>query len=59
MTNFGSTMPLHMTLTILMLDGYERRDVPARSAAVKVHQLQKNATIWGSNSLIASNSLMK
>jgi hypothetical protein len=46
-------MPLHMTLTILRLDGYDSREVPARSAAVKVHQLQKNATIWGLNSLIA------
>jgi hypothetical protein len=37
---------------ILMLGGYDNREVPARSAAVYVHQLQKNATIVGSNSLI-------
>ncbi len=30
-----------------MFDAYLRRDTPARSAAVYVHQLQKKATIRG------------
>ena len=43
-----------MTRIGRMLVGYSSRDVPARSAAADVHQLQKNPTILGSNPAISN-----
>jgi hypothetical protein len=48
-TNCGATRPEHMTRMIRTFDAYFIRETPARSAAVYVHQLQKNATIRGSH----------
>ncbi len=53
-TNCGSTRPEHMTrITRRVRARTSRRAVPARSTAVYVHQLQKNATIRGSNAVVA------
>src|SRR5271157_5117986 len=49
-TNWTSTRPEHITRTTSALAAYLMREVPARSAARYVHQLQKKATILGSNS---------
>jgi hypothetical protein len=46
----GSTMPVHITRINLTLAGYPNLEVPARSAAVYVHQLHTKAMIVGSKS---------
>src|SRR5512135_1858067 len=51
MMNCGSTRPEHISRMVRQLAAYFMRDTPARSAAVYVHQLQKNATIRGSQFL--------
>ncbi len=49
--------PEHGTRMTLMLGGYCSRLTPARSAAPYVHQLQKNAVIFGSQSFMLFSSL--
>ena len=48
--NLSSALPEHITLINLTLGLYFVRAVPARSAPVYEHQLQKKPTILGSNS---------
>ena len=49
MTKDVSTEPEHITLMGRTFGGYCILEVPARSAADAVHQLQKNPTMTGSN----------
>src|SRR5208283_760976 len=49
-TSCGSSRPEHISRITQPLGGYFMRDTPARSAAVYVHQLQKNATMRGCHS---------
>src|SRR4030042_9904 len=54
----GSTLPVHMTLTILMFGGYCILFTPARLAEGYPHQVQVNAMMVGSNfSLIGGHPL--
>ena len=46
--NCGSTRPEHITRIMRAFGACLNRETPARSAAVYVHQLQKNATMRGS-----------
>ena len=57
-TNIGSTRPEHMTLIDLRLAGYLVRLVPARSAPAYEHQLQRNPTMLGSNSVMVYTILL-
>src|SRR5271165_5717350 len=45
--NCGSARPEHMRRMMRTFGAYLSRETPARSAAVYVHQLQKNATMRG------------
>src|SRR6516225_4085655 len=45
--NCGSTRPEHIRRITRAFAAYFRRETPARSAAVYVHQLQKKAAILG------------
>ncbi len=47
-----STELLHINRTTRTLGGYCKREVPARSAPVYVHQLHKKATICGSKPFV-------
>src|SRR3990170_2402087 len=48
-TNVGLMRPEYIKRTIRMFGAYFTREIPARSAAAYVHQLQKNAMIRGSH----------
>ena len=47
----GSILPEHITRITLIFEAYFKREVPARSAPVYEHQLHRNDTIVGSNSI--------
>src|SRR5581483_251699 len=56
-TNCGATRPEHMSRMARTFGAYCIREIPARSAAVYVHQVQKNATIRGSKGRSVSDIL--
>src|SRR4030065_2671900 len=54
----GSTLPVHITLTIRMFGGYSPLVTPARLAEGYPHHVQVNAMMIGSNLLLIGGHLL-